>query len=690
VVSDVGRLLDLEVETETEYCYLNPSMVSLVKECRQLGIRIVLMSDMYLGSDRLSYMLKRNGFPMELVDRLMVSTDEGAMKNTGELFKILLQQYPDVQPTQILHVGDNLFGEIFHARRLGIQTCHYDVIPGDPTNVLHYEALGYKEVLPKLSSLRSLAMSLNADVTPSEQRWHQLGSGVLGPFISAFCEWIVDMAVEEKVDAIAPFMREAVLLTPMLRKVIKKRDLNIPVVPLYVSRQAAVLAGKETFDAELFDCMARTRQYFRISELFSTMGFDGVPEAFLPHSNIYLENAKGVLFDAENSLYQALEAHLLRDANKEHIENTFRRKRHALLSYVDGVLGEHERVISVDIGFFGQIQEGLESAFQLENRQKTWIHLMGFGRERLVSLLGKGLQIRFFAGGMGCHRKLVGEIHRSAPIIEQMFILEEGSTLGYAESPEGRWVPLLEDNPIDAQEIEKKRIVHAGIQRFQDLWFYFSEMKPKLAKSLIADRGGWVRLIHRLIRMPTPDEAALIGDLHNDTNYGSTRTVRMCPEDEMEEAKRMGPKAYLRAMRYSAAVWPHGILTRVAPTEIVAPKAVDTFGVSFETMLRLAQTVRKDGYSKVIAVGTDGAARDFIRAARASGIQVVYAVDEGNTLCGGRMEGVEIVPMAQAMEAGHHCFAVASPASAQEFRERILCRYTQSAYTPAIYVPAVA
>jgi hypothetical protein len=190
--------------------------------------------------------------------------------------------------------------------------------------------------------------------------------------------------------------------------------------------------------------------------------------------------------------------------------------------------------------------------------------------------------------------------------------------------------------------------------------------------------------------MPTPDEAGLIGDLHNDTNYGSTRTVRMCPEDEMEEAKRMGPKAYLRAMRYSAAVWPHGILTRVAPTEIVAPKAVETFGVSFETMLSLAQTVRQDGFSEVIAVGTDGAARDFIRAARASGIQVICAVDEGNTLCGGRMEGVDIVPMARAIETGYHCFAVASPASAQESRERILSQYAESGHTPAIYVPAVA
>lgn len=690
IVGDADRFLELELETETEYCYLNPSILSLVKECGNRGIRVALLTDMYLGQNHLKHIFKKSGFPTEWVDCLMVSSDEGAMKTTGELFQKLLDRYPEVRPSQILHVGDNLSREIVHAGRFGIQTCHYDVIQGGGTDVLNYEALGYQEVLPKLFSLRSLAMSLNADVELSNQRWHQLGSGVLGPFLSAFCEWIVDTAVEEKVCVVAPFMREGVLLAPMLKREVKKRNLDILVLPLNVSRQSVVLAGKKIFDENLFDSMARRRQYFRISELFSTLGFDHVPESFCSHSDTYLENAKGVRFDSGASLYEALETHLLRESNRAHIEDSFRKKRRALLGYLDGILGDHERLMSVDIGFFGQIQEGLESALQLGNRKKTWIHLLGFGRERLVSLLGKGLDFRFFAGGMGCNRKLVGEIHRSAPIIEQMFILEEGSTLGYTESPDGRWVPVLEDNPIDAREVEKKRIVHEGIHRFQDLWFQFSEMKPEFAKSLVRDRSGWVRLFHRLIRIPTPEEAHLIGDLHNDTNYGSTRKVRMCPKDEIEQAERMGPEAYRRSMRFSAAVWPHGILTRVFPSEIIAPKAVETFGLSFETMLDMAQTVRKDGFVKVIVVGTNGAARDFIRAARMSGLHIVCVVNEGNGFCEGRMEGVDIVSMARAVETGHHCFAVACSTSAQETQERILYRYKESGLTPTIYVPAVA
>lgn len=685
MVGDAGRFLGLELETEAEYCYLNPSMVSLVKECRNRGIRIALLTDMYLGKKHLNHILKKSGFPMEWVDCLMVSSDEGAMKTTGELFQKLLDRYPEVHSSQILHVGDNLSREIVQASHFGIKTCHYDVVLGDSTDVLNYEALGYQKVLPKLFSLRSLAMSLNADVAPSDQRWHQLGSGVFGPFLSAFCEWIVDTAVEEKVPVIAPFMREAVLLGPMLKRVLRKRKLDIPVLPLNVSRHSVVLAGKKFFDEKLFDSMARTRQYFRISELFATLGFDHVPESFLSHSDTYLENAKKVHLDSGNSLYEALEAYLFRDANKEQIENIFQKKRYALLNYINGIVGKYDRVISVDIGFFGQIQEGLESAFQIENRKKTWIHLLGFGREKLVSLLGKGLNFQFFAGGMGCNRKFVREIHRSAPVVEQMFMLKEGSTLGYTELPDGRWVPVLESNPIDAQEIKKKQIVQNGIERFQDLWFQFSDMKPDVVKSLVCDRSGWVRLIHRLIRMPTPEEAYLIGDLHNDTNYGSTRTVRMCPEDELKEAKRMGPEAYRKAMLFSAAVWPHGILTRVSPAEIIAPKAVETFGLSFETMLGLAQTVRKDGFTMVIVVGTDGAARDFIRAARMSGIHIVCVADESNGLCMGRMEGVHIVSMARAVEKGQPCFIVTCSATARETHERILRHYKKIGHTPTIY-----
>lgn len=684
---DPRKLLDLELRTEAEYCYVNQSILSLMRECRRRDIRVALLSDMYLRRSHLIYILNQNGISEEWVDCMMVSSDEGTMKRTGGLFQKLLGRFPQLRPSEILHIGDNLSEEIVQASRLGIRTCHYDVIEGDSTDVLNYEIIGHREVLPTLFSLRKLAMSLNGDVACLFKRWHQVGTGIIGPFVSAFCEWIVDTALEENIDVISPFMREAVLLTPILKRVIKKRQLNIPVVPLHVSRQAVVLAGKERFDGNLLDSMSRTRQYFRISELFSTLGFKEIPQWFCPYSEIYLENAKEVLLDSETSVYEGIEAHLLRNSNRLDIESRFQKNRHGLLGYIDHVLKGFDRVLSVDIGFFGQIQEGLESACRINKLEKKWIHALGFGRKRLIPLMDKGLKFRVFAGGVHNDRKLVSEIHRSAPVFEQLFMLEEGSTLGYRQSPQGRWRPVLEENPIDSQEIEKKRAVHEGVARFQDLWLRFLEMKPELGRAAICDRPGWVRVIHRLIRMPTPEEARLLGDLHNDTNYGSTRTVRMCPEDELAEAKDMGPEAYKKAMPYSAAVWPHGILTRIAPTEIFAAEAVEVFDLSFETMLNLAETVRKDGFKEVIAVGKDGAVRDFIRAARAGGIQVICAVDEENALCGGRMEGVDIVPMSYAVRAGHHCFALACTSNVREFRGKIMEHYKQTGHTPAVYGP---
>ena len=684
VADDPKSLLNWELKAEVEHCYLNPSMVSFLKECRKRGIAIVLLSDMYLGAERIRTLLERCSLPMAWIDNVLVSVDEGAMKSSGELFQRMFERYPYLDRGQFLHIGDNFPKEIVPAGKLGMRTWHYDVIHSDETCVMDYENFGEKPLLPALTSLRRLAMAMHGDIDPSMVRWHKLGSGVIGPFVAAFCSWIVNVAQREKVDAIAPLMREAVLLTPMLKAEVERRGLEIPILPLYVSRQSVVIAGKNDFNTELFDSMARTRQYFKISELFSTLEFKGVPEQFAEHAETYLENARAVILDSGQTLYDSLEAYLLEGSNRQRINEAFKGKRDALTGYINGVLGENRMVATVDLGFLGQIQEGIETACKIAGENRDWLHLMGFGRERTATLVAKGIHLRLFGGGMGCSKQLVGMVHRSAPVLEQLFMLEEGSTLGYAPGDGGGWEPVIEENPIPAEEVEIKRVVQDGVRRFQELWFMFDCMCPQIVTAMLNQREHWARLIHRLIRMPTPEEARLIGGMHNDTNYGSTRTVRMCPEDEVEAAKAMEPTESFQKMRYTPAVWPIGIMTLAHPDYIVGAEMANIKGAIFQTFLTLAQTIHKGG-GRVITVGTDGWAADFILAARMNDLDIVCVVNDDHAPFGGRFKGLDIVTLDQAMGKGVDCFVIPSRESTRRYRQAIADRCMREGGSPAVY-----
>lgn len=687
VADDPKSLLNWELKAEVEHCYLNPSMVSFLKECRKRGVVILIVSDMYLGGDRIRMLLERCGLPMDWIDNVLVSVDDGAMKSSGGLFRIMLERYSQFAPGDFLHVGDNLAREIVPAGKLGMLTWHYDVVHGDDTSVMDYENFGEKPLLPALTSLRKLSMALHDDIDPSVVRWHKLGSGVFGPFVAAFCSWAVNMALREKVDAIAPLMREAVLLTPMLKAEIERRNLDIQVLPLYVSRQSVVLAGETDFNAELFDSMVRSRQYFKISELFSTLEFDGIPEQYTDYTETYLENARKVILQPGLTLYDSLKAYLLEDSVRHRISQVFKDKRYALTGYINSVLGKNRKVATVDFGFFGQIQEGIETVCRMSGGNRNWLHLLGFGRERTVPLVVKGMKLRFFGGGMGCNKQLVAMIHRSAPILEQLFMLEEGSTLGYIHSKDSGWKPVLEENPIGIEEIKAKQVVQDGARRFQELWFMFDSMCPQIVTAMLNQRGHWARLIHRLIRMPTPEEAHLLGSLHNDTNYGSSRTVRMCPEDEVAAAEDMEPTDCFQKTRLSHAVWPNGILTLAHPDYIAGPSVTNVTnvkGVSFQMFLMLSQAIRRDG-GRVVAVGTDVWAADFILAARMNGLDIVCVVNDDHADFGGRFKGIDIVSLNEAIGIDTGCFVIPSRESTQRYRQEIIERCKRGNCSPAVY-----
>jgi FMN phosphatase YigB (HAD superfamily) len=684
---DHVRLIQLETQAEADYCYLNPSILSLIRHCRARNIRIALVSDMYLGRRRILDLLQRVGFTLEATDQLLVSVDEKARKAGGLLFRRLLAMNTDVGPGEILHIGDNVASDVEAARREGIRSIHYDIVNADTGGAFAYEATRHGPVLPELHALRRLAAASGARFKPEDQAWIRVAATCLGPFLAALCDWVVDTACNEGAEIIAPFMREAVTLAPMLERTIRERGLCIPVVPLFVSREAVVLAGLERVDAQVVRSFFENRAFFQVGNLFQSLELGGLPDRFAAHREVFLGQAWSVQLGAGRTLLEELTDFLLTSGTRATIEATIRRRRTALVGYLDGVFGETKRAVTVDLGFLGQIQRGIDSALRQEGRSLRLKHLLGFAKGNSGELLVRGVDLRAFVGGGGAHRDLIDTIHRSAPVLEQLLMGRDGSTVGY-EAVGNTFRPVREANPLEEGELARKELVRLALGEFQDLWFYFRRAKPEIVARVLDDKRGWCQMIHRLIDMPTAEEAGVIGSLHDDCNFGSAQVVPICPAEEEQRIRRIGAHDYHRFLRHrSPAVWPQGCVTRVDPGAILSHFAVSVDTGYFERMLEFSRRIAGEGVREIVVYGAGEVGRNLIRAARLSGLKVLCAVDRNTALWGTHLDGVEITSLGDAAAKGVPDYAIASFFFADEIRRAINAQHRGQSPGPRVFHP---
>lgn len=107
----------LEREVESACLIANPEVRDIIQQKRQEGWQIAFISDMYLDSEFLSGILKREGC-MEDGDKIYVSCEHNARKDTGTLYDLVRKE---LQPEAWEHYGDNKQSDVMMAERKGIK-----------------------------------------------------------------------------------------------------------------------------------------------------------------------------------------------------------------------------------------------------------------------------------------------------------------------------------------------------------------------------------------------------------------------------------------------------------------------------------------------------------------------------------------------------------------------------------------
>ena len=114
----VSSAVDLYIKEEMKTHYVNESFINLLKAEKLKGKKLYIVSDFYLSSNILKKWIENLKIE-NLFDDIYSSCDYNKEKSTAKLYKHLLRQL-NLNPKQVLMIGDNVWSDIFMARLCGL------------------------------------------------------------------------------------------------------------------------------------------------------------------------------------------------------------------------------------------------------------------------------------------------------------------------------------------------------------------------------------------------------------------------------------------------------------------------------------------------------------------------------------------------------------------------------------------
>lgn len=224
-----------EMDWEEMVLRANPELKQVYDYALEQGKKVIITSDMYLPTEFLAKVLRKNGF--DNWDKLYVSGDIGKMKSHASLYFYVLDSL-SISPEKILHIGDNKKSDMEIPKTIGFKTILYKKF------IDRYISL-YKNVkqflLQRPTQLgSSILISLfgyqwiHQYVVHGNRRsyWENLGYYYTGPLAYSFMRFVEKDAKEKKLNHLLFAARSGFIL----HKIFKIISPNIKTNYVYAPR----------------------------------------------------------------------------------------------------------------------------------------------------------------------------------------------------------------------------------------------------------------------------------------------------------------------------------------------------------------------------------------------------------------------------------------------------------------------
>lgn len=433
-----AQLIDAEKETESENLIANPAVKSIIEKCRKEDKTICFISDMYLDSEFLAQILKREGCLVGN-EKVYVSCEEGARKSTGALFDKVRS---DLNPTHWEHYGDHPASDVKRAKEKGINATLIDTAFTESEKAL---ADNSKQHGYELSCLAGLQRA--ARITNGNNAYSAIAADFVAPAYIPYVQFVLEKAKEQGIKRLYFLSRDSYIL----QKIAECKQSEFPDIELrylFVSRKALLLPYLQEPTAARFlavqDKQTLVGKY--VKELLNS----------LATSSTELKERFSTEFEYSRITNKQQEADFLNKIFGEksyfcnHLKKIATEKRKLLNTYFaqEGLFDDCEKAM-VDVGWLGTTRLMINSILRDEKQKDAQFFYYGVRGDVLDS--SHGVFYNYFTP-----QELSTEL---TTMVENYFSASPyPSTTGYRVE-NGRVIPTFKEGT----GIKSNRIIEANI-----------------------------------------------------------------------------------------------------------------------------------------------------------------------------------------------------------------------------------
>lgn len=338
--------MEVEIETELEFCFANPYMLEvfhiLKERIKGTEKKIICVSDMYLPASVLKKMLEQNGYG-NLSD-VFISCEMKKSKADGALYQEVIKKYG--VDKKYIHVGDNPESDGKQAKKSGWEAVHYANV-----NIVGMPYRAEDMSIITGSIYRGIVNSRLYNGLKKYTPEYEIGFIYGGIFVMGYCQFIHEYVKNNKIDKLLFLSRDGDVIKKVYEHLYPQEQKNCEYA--YWSRTVAtkLMAKHDRYDFLRRFVDHKVNQKITLEKIYRSMELEellsGDKEEYLTDKNV-----------------KDVKEHLLK--HWEYVTEQYRELSEAGKLYYQTVLSGCKKVLAVDVGWAGSGAMALDYLVNLE------------------------------------------------------------------------------------------------------------------------------------------------------------------------------------------------------------------------------------------------------------------------------------------------------------------------------------
>ena len=354
------KLINLEIDTELEFCFANSYMKQVFEILKYNNCCIIATSNMYLPKNIILRLLDKCGYMG--FDQVFVSCDYKISKgNNGQLFKYISKNY--IKNRTVIHVGDNYKMDVENALKSSWEVVHYP-----NCNVISNKFKIKTEQCLADSIYRGIVATHINNGLMKKSLSYQFGYIYGGILVYGYCEYINDFCKKNQVDKIIWLSRDGYIL----KKVYEEIYADISNEYFLWSRCAATFLNIST--TEDIENLFLRNVYPLLEWLPGATVLDALINIDCVFMESYLFSKYKIRSNDDLSVNMIDKLKEIFVDNKKMISSKLGEKYRETERYIEQNIGTAKNICIIDIGWTGKSILALENYINKNLKHETRVY----------------------------------------------------------------------------------------------------------------------------------------------------------------------------------------------------------------------------------------------------------------------------------------------------------------------------